>query len=324
MSLKRMIAVGLVAGMLAVTGCSGNIPSRNQGNRNGQRVADAVNRRPDSYTGRTRGLFGRTSGVNSRYTRTPNRSNTFGRPQNRIGHTFRYGNDYNSYPRTLNEDIGSGTARYEMNRTERGVSNTGTNRAARRSGNRTNSGTRRAHTATHNTVSRQATANRAATNRTATNRVTRNATANNTEATNQTNQINNDQGVTRNQPAAVANNTVTSRANVNTHRATTNRVSTNRAGTNRANTHRATTNRATTNRATADGVTTNRATTNRARTTRNHSAQNTAMHNRSIGAVNSTTTPVFFNKSKAVPESQVPVNVPAPAPTPAPAVPQAS
>jgi len=39
----------MVAGMIAVTGCSSNVPDTNQGNRNGQRVVDAVNRRTDSY-----------------------------------------------------------------------------------------------------------------------------------------------------------------------------------------------------------------------------------------------------------------------------------
>ncbi|MCL1862518.1 MAG: hypothetical protein FWF78_03010 [Defluviitaleaceae bacterium] len=133
MNFKRIITLGLVAGMLAVsgTGCSSNTVDRNQGNRNGQRVADAVNHRPDSYNGRgtTRGLFGRTTrglnratrnigttardvtdGIVNRYTRTPNRANTFARPHARIG----------------------GDYRYEMNHTERGIPRSGMNRAARR------------------------------------------------------------------------------------------------------------------------------------------------------------------------------------------------
>lgn len=137
MNFKRIITLGLVAGMIAVsgTGCSSNTIDRNQGNRNGQRVADAVNHRPDSYNGdngyngrTSRGLFGRTTrglgraarnvettardvtdGITSRYTRTPNRS-TFARPHARIGGDFRY----------------------EMNHTERGIPRSGMNRAARR------------------------------------------------------------------------------------------------------------------------------------------------------------------------------------------------
>jgi len=46
---RRIIVTGMVAGMIAVTGCSSNVPETNQGNRNGQRVVDAVNRRTDSY-----------------------------------------------------------------------------------------------------------------------------------------------------------------------------------------------------------------------------------------------------------------------------------
>ena len=46
---RRILVTGLVAGMVAVTGCSSNLPETNQGNRNGQRVVDAVNRRTDTY-----------------------------------------------------------------------------------------------------------------------------------------------------------------------------------------------------------------------------------------------------------------------------------
>ncbi|MCL2841566.1 MAG: hypothetical protein FWE05_12440 [Defluviitaleaceae bacterium] len=49
MNWRRIIVVGVVGGMIAVTGCSSNMPERNQGNRNGQRVADAVHHRTDSY-----------------------------------------------------------------------------------------------------------------------------------------------------------------------------------------------------------------------------------------------------------------------------------
>ena len=46
---RKILVTGMVAGMVAVTGCSSNLPETNQGNRNGQRVVDAVNRRTDSY-----------------------------------------------------------------------------------------------------------------------------------------------------------------------------------------------------------------------------------------------------------------------------------
>jgi len=49
MNWRHIAITGLVAGMVAVTGCSTNLPETNQGNRNGQRVADAVNRREDTY-----------------------------------------------------------------------------------------------------------------------------------------------------------------------------------------------------------------------------------------------------------------------------------
>jgi hypothetical protein len=62
----------------------------------------------------------------------------------------------------------------------------------------------------------------------------------------------------------------------------------------------------------------NRGTTNTNRATRRaHRFNNT----NGIGVVNNTTTPVFFNKSKAAPEQQ-PETTPAPV-TPAPASPQA-
>ena len=46
---RRILVTGMVAGMIAFTGCSSNLPETNQGNRNGQRVVDAVNRRTDTY-----------------------------------------------------------------------------------------------------------------------------------------------------------------------------------------------------------------------------------------------------------------------------------
>ncbi|MCL2404160.1 MAG: hypothetical protein FWC92_01305 [Defluviitaleaceae bacterium] len=64
---RRILVTGMVAGMIAVTGCSSNLPETNQGNRNGQRVVDAVNRRTDSY-----GLT-RTHNTNERTVRGFNR-----------------------------------------------------------------------------------------------------------------------------------------------------------------------------------------------------------------------------------------------------------
>jgi outer membrane protein assembly factor BamE (lipoprotein component of BamABCDE complex) len=104
MNWRKIVAISAVAGMLAVTGCSSNVPERNQGNRNGQRVVDAVNGRADSYSGErtTRGIFGRTTrGVNRAANRGLNRATNnyaanratgnLGRPQNRIGNDFRHG-----------------------------------------------------------------------------------------------------------------------------------------------------------------------------------------------------------------------------------------
>jgi hypothetical protein len=151
MNFKRIFAVMAIGGMLAVTGCSSNTPARNQGNRNGQRVADAANRRADSYagidhtegTGRTtRGLFGRNTDNGSRITRTENRSTTLGRPHYRAGNTFRRGNtrttaqalEHNSnYGMTRTDRGVSGTG---MNHTDRGISGSGMNRATRRATNR--------------------------------------------------------------------------------------------------------------------------------------------------------------------------------------------
>ncbi|MCL1884978.1 MAG: hypothetical protein FWF81_14625 [Defluviitaleaceae bacterium] len=145
MSLRRLIAAGLVVSMLAVTGCSSNIPERNQGNRNGQRVADAVNRRPDSYTGRTtrgthRGInrmtrgIGNTAreitdGVTNRYSRTPNRSSNLGRPAGRMGSTFRRGHTRNHAANLQTNNAN----RYEMNRVDRSNNTThNVNRQTRR------------------------------------------------------------------------------------------------------------------------------------------------------------------------------------------------
>lgn len=140
MNWRRIIATGTVAGMIAITGCSTNLPENNQGNRNGQRVADAANRRTDSYsTTRNRAIYNEanntglmgTAGTNRttaartgfnrsaaprtnanrsttarttapRATTTPSRSLNFGRPQGRIGNTFRYNNTNSGRTQALN------------------------------------------------------------------------------------------------------------------------------------------------------------------------------------------------------------------------------
>jgi len=119
MKAKQLIATGLIVGLVAITGCAHNLPETNQGNRNGQRVADAVNHRPDSYrttsnrlpitennntVNKTRVTKNRntnhrtvvpstnpTRRVNTPTTAptTPNRSLNLGRPQGRIGTEFR-------------------------------------------------------------------------------------------------------------------------------------------------------------------------------------------------------------------------------------------
>ncbi|MCL2218034.1 MAG: hypothetical protein FWB91_13590 [Defluviitaleaceae bacterium] len=161
MNWRRILVAGTVAGMIAVTGCSSNLPETNQGNRNGQRVADAVNRRADTYDHRgiwpernyadssdyynglnrnsnrgvTRGInrisrgigstarnitegvgdmaTGNSSAHNTRNTRntqhsTPNRSVNFGRPQGRIGNTFRYNNNNNHRAQALDSGFDRG------------------------------------------------------------------------------------------------------------------------------------------------------------------------------------------------------------------------
>jgi len=44
---KKIIVSGTVAGMVIVTGCAGNVPSNNHGNRNGERLTNAVTRNVD-------------------------------------------------------------------------------------------------------------------------------------------------------------------------------------------------------------------------------------------------------------------------------------
>jgi len=71
---RRILVTGMVAGMIVFTGCSSNLPETNQGNRNGQRVVDAVNRRTDTYeTGRNRNIGADRSGRTTRGLRGFNR-----------------------------------------------------------------------------------------------------------------------------------------------------------------------------------------------------------------------------------------------------------
>ncbi|MCL2286976.1 MAG: hypothetical protein FWC32_11530 [Firmicutes bacterium] len=94
MNWRRIAVTGIVAGMVAITGCSANMPETNQGNRNGQRVTDSVNRRADTYrttAGRTTRGIHRAANNAASNTATPSRSFSLGRPQGRIGNTFRYG-----------------------------------------------------------------------------------------------------------------------------------------------------------------------------------------------------------------------------------------
>jgi len=115
MKLKQLAATGLIVGMIAIagTGCARNLPQTNQANRNGQRVADAVHHRPDTYRNtniaerETRGVgetanraVTRSTNPTARRTTphtapatpntTNNRSLNLGRPQGRIGNAFRY------------------------------------------------------------------------------------------------------------------------------------------------------------------------------------------------------------------------------------------
>ena len=44
MNLKRVLFATITAGMLSVTGCAGNVPENNHGNRNGENLARDINR----------------------------------------------------------------------------------------------------------------------------------------------------------------------------------------------------------------------------------------------------------------------------------------
>jgi len=146
MNWRRIAVAGLITGMVAITGCSSNLPETNQGNRNGQRVADSINRREDTYrttshrlrstentgrtghygnrvtrgihraanniTGTTRNASNITKNTHGRYNHTygRNRSLSLGRPQGRIGNTFSY-NNHRGYANGLNTNINHG---YDM------------------------------------------------------------------------------------------------------------------------------------------------------------------------------------------------------------------
>jgi len=137
MNWRRIIATGTVAGMIAVTGCSTNLPETNQGNRNGQRVVDAANRRSDTYRTTRNSAYNRSAttrgdGIIGRAVRdvmpnrSVNRSSNFGRPHARIGNAFRYGNTH--YGRTQ----GLNNRGYDMGITtnDSAIVNSRTNRAS--------------------------------------------------------------------------------------------------------------------------------------------------------------------------------------------------
>ena len=345
MNFKRIIAVTAVAGMLAVTGCSANTPDRNQGNRNGQRVTDAVNRRPDSYTGErtSRGLFGRTTrGVNratrnttrnaertgraigdtlgNRYTRTPNRSNTFGRPQGRIGTTFRRGNT-RQQARYLDQSVTANETRRNtgihntpaienntltMNRTDRGISRGSVNRGVTRGVTRSSGTQNRAGNTGVNTN----------VNRTNENRVN---TQVNT-ATAQRFAVSNPQPKTMTETRATAPNRATRRA------ATQNRVTRsgqrNTHGTRRVPNTEARVNNSNQRTQARTQESINRATRRAGNAGRINNASNVTRSNGiGIAPTRNQTVPVasfehenfaFFNKSKTAPEQPAPVQ-PAPA-----------
>ena len=160
---RRIAVTGMVAGMMAVTACSTNLPETNQGNRNGQHVVDSVNRRPDTYrttsnrlgfTENNDGMVGRTTrGIRRAAhnvanpahgtTRNTTRSNSLniGRPQGRIGNTFHYGNhrgyttglnnhrtgDYSYYENYTSDGAGYD---YGVSATDRALVNNRTTRSA--------------------------------------------------------------------------------------------------------------------------------------------------------------------------------------------------
>jgi len=98
MNLKRILAAGAVAGMLAVTGCADNWGGANQGGANGQRVTNAANRGMGAGGQNGRAMNNQAGGTvagggavgGGGMANGTNRS--IFRPQGRIGHTFRNNN----------------------------------------------------------------------------------------------------------------------------------------------------------------------------------------------------------------------------------------
>jgi len=145
MNVKRILVVGAVAGMLAVTGCSSNLPENNQGNRNGQRVVDSVNRRGDTYndfnaydrnggddsTRTNRGFLRRSNRDGGRVTRAMRReANRLERGATEVGrettratrratnirpeHTFRYNQNAGTTTRGLNNNTATNFNGYDQ------------------------------------------------------------------------------------------------------------------------------------------------------------------------------------------------------------------
>ena len=113
---RKILVVGMVAGMVAVTGCSSNVPETNQGNRNGQRVVDAVNRRTDSYgLNRAYNTGVRTvRGFNRGFRRAARNDGAAGtRHYNHVAHP---GVKVDNNSQYRHPGIGTGTARNTPNR----------------------------------------------------------------------------------------------------------------------------------------------------------------------------------------------------------------
>jgi len=162
MNWRRIVVVGTVAGMIAITGCSSNLPETNQGNRNGQRVVDAVNHRQDTYTTTARPETTRNTTRNTtrhtrngerrmRYTHNPNSRINFARPHARVNNhlnnnAYDRGVTVNNRAITRNEPAPIVIAENAAPTTPARVSNPGTttrNTARKTVSNTTRSTTRR-------------------------------------------------------------------------------------------------------------------------------------------------------------------------------------
>jgi len=108
MNWRRIAVTGLVVGMVAVTGCSSNIPENNHGNRNGERVSSAINRHnyttTRATTRNTHGRYNTTYRTGVDGVSRPKRSLNLGRPHGRIGNAFRY-NHNRGYANGVNHNI---------------------------------------------------------------------------------------------------------------------------------------------------------------------------------------------------------------------------